>query len=185
MFMLLKLQAALAPPCCGKLFDLFVLVFAHILVFVIEVYIFSNLQFQCSKGFCYNYLTICKANPKVHLTGLQALELKPLGMVWNLPVHLIFHPAESDNITLFAKLHLLPSAACIEFKSLMLAYKVLNGTAPFYCSLIIPVFSTNISTIESQPSLRIFSIFFQGVNIQAYFYCKFSIYDKFFCFIIT
>ena len=65
------------------------------------------------------------------LTGLPACAVKPLQMVQNAAACLVINKPLTAHITpLFIELHWLPLAAGIKFKALMLAYKVLNGTAP-------------------------------------------------------
>ena len=52
-------------------------------------------------------------------------------MVQNAAEGLVFDQPKRAHVTpLFIELHWLPLAARIKFKSLMLAYKVLNGRAP-------------------------------------------------------
>ena len=58
-------------------------------------------------------------------------------MVQNATTHLVFNQPKRANLTpLFIELPWLPLAARIKFKSLMLAYKVLNGTAPIYLNAL-------------------------------------------------
>ena len=82
------------------------------------------------------------------LTGLPACAVKPLQMVQNTAV---FHQPKRAHVTLlFIELHWLPLAARIKFKSLMLAYKVLNGTAPIYPNALAKAYVTTHSLRSSQ-----------------------------------
>lgn len=65
-----------------------------------------------------------------HLTGLPACAVKLLQMVQHPVTRWVFNQPRHINLV-FTQLHWLPLAACITFKSLMPAYKVLSST---YCS---------------------------------------------------
>ena len=68
------------------------------------------------------------------LTGLPVCAVKPLQMVQNAVARLVFNRPKRAHVTpLFVEL---PIALCIKFKSLMLAYKVLHGTAPIYMNAL-------------------------------------------------
>ena len=61
----------------------------------------------------------------------------------NAAAHLVSNKPKRVHITpLFIELHWLPLAARIKFKSLMLAYKVLNGTAPIYLNALAKAYVT-------------------------------------------
>src|SRR4029434_7332011 len=65
------------------------------------------------------------------LTGLPACVVKPLQMIQNAAARLVFNQPKRAHVTpLLIDLHWLPVAARIKFKSLMLAYRVLDGSAP-------------------------------------------------------
>ena len=67
------------------------------------------------------------------LTGLPACVVKPLQMIQNAAARLVFNQPKRAHVTpLLIELHWLPVAACIKFKSLMLAYRVIAGSAPTY-----------------------------------------------------
>src|SRR4029434_3703975 len=67
------------------------------------------------------------------LTGLPACVGKPLQMIQNAAARVVFtHPKRAHVTRLLIELHWLPVAARIKFKSLMLAYRVLTGSAPTY-----------------------------------------------------
>src|SRR4029434_4143761 len=65
------------------------------------------------------------------LTGLPAFVLRPLQMIQNAAARLVSNQPKRAHVTpLLIDLHWLPVAARIKFKSLMLAYRVLTGSAP-------------------------------------------------------
>ena len=85
------------------------------------------------------------------LTGLPACAVKSLQMVQNAAARLVFNQPKRAHVTpLFIELHWLPLAARIKFKSLMLAYKVLNGTSPIYLSALAKAYVTTRSLRLSQ-----------------------------------
>ena len=86
-----------------------------------------------------------------HVTRLPACAVKPLQMVQNTAARLVFDQPKRAHVTpLFIELHWLPLAACIKLKSLMLAYKVLNGTAPIYLNALTKAYVTTRSLRSSQ-----------------------------------
>ena len=88
------------------------------------------------------------------LTCLPAGDVKPLQMVQNATACLVFDHLKRAHVTpLFIELHWLPLAARIKFKSLMLAYKVLNGTAPTYLNALAKAYVTTRSLLSSQDCL--------------------------------
>ena len=85
------------------------------------------------------------------LTGLPACAVKPLQMVQNAAARLVFDQPKRAHVTpLFIELHWLPLAARVKFKSLMLAYKVLNGTAPIYLNALAMAYVTTWSLQSSK-----------------------------------
>ncbi len=57
------------------------------------------------------------------LDGLPSNTIKPLQMIQNAAARLVFNEPKRAHVTpLFVSLHWLPVAACIKFKTLMLAY---------------------------------------------------------------
>ncbi len=67
------------------------------------------------------------------LAGLPSNTIKPLQMIQNAAARLVFNEPKRAHVTpLFVSLHWLPVAACIQFKTLMLAYKTTTGSAPTY-----------------------------------------------------
>src|SRR4029434_1445328 len=62
--------------------------------------------------------------------------VKPLQMIQNAAARLVFNQPKRAHVTpLLIDLHWLPVAARIKFKSLMLAYRVLDGSAPTYLNV--------------------------------------------------
>ena len=61
------------------------------------------------------------------LTGLPACVVKQLQMIQNAAARLVFNQPKREHVTpLLIELHWLPVAAHIKFKSLMLAYRVID-----------------------------------------------------------
>ena len=64
--------------------------------------------------------------------------VKPLQMIQNAAARLVFNQPKRAHVTpLLIELHWLPVAARIKFKSLMLAYRVLTGSAPTYLNALV------------------------------------------------
>ncbi|KAF7711724.1 hypothetical protein C0J45_0695, partial [Silurus meridionalis] len=67
------------------------------------------------------------------LAGLPLNAIRPLQMIQSAAACLAFNqPKFSHTTPLLRSLHCLPVAACIRFKTLMLAYMAKNGPAPSY-----------------------------------------------------
>ncbi len=67
------------------------------------------------------------------LAGLPSNTIKPLQMIQNAAARLVFNEPKRAHVTpLFVSLHWLPVAARIQFKTLMLAYRTITGSAPTY-----------------------------------------------------
>ncbi|KAL7866945.1 hypothetical protein AOLI_G00147590 [Acnodon oligacanthus] len=59
--------------------------------------------------------------------------IKPLQLIQNAAAQLVFNLPKFSHVTpLLRSFHWLPVAACIRFKTLILAYKAKNGPAPAY-----------------------------------------------------
>ena len=72
------------------------------------------------------------------LTGLLACVVKPLQMIKNAAALVVFNQPKRAHVTpLLMELHLLPVAARIKFKSFMLAYRVIAGSAPTYLNVLV------------------------------------------------
>ena len=67
------------------------------------------------------------------LAGLPVCTIKPLQRIQNVVARLVFNlPKFSHVIPLFCQLHWLPVVARIRFKTMVLPYKAVDGTAPAY-----------------------------------------------------
>lgn len=67
------------------------------------------------------------------LIGLPACAIRPLQLIQNAAAWLVFNlPKFSHTTPLLRSLHWLPIAARIRFKTLVLAYRATNGSAPAY-----------------------------------------------------
>ncbi|KAK3547966.1 hypothetical protein QTP70_001632 [Hemibagrus guttatus] len=72
------------------------------------------------------------------LAGLPLNAIHPLQMIQNAAARLVFNlPKFSHTTPLLRSLHWLPVAARIRFKTLMLAYKAKNGSAPSYFKALV------------------------------------------------
>src|SRR4029434_4808370 len=72
------------------------------------------------------------------LSRLPACMVKPLQMIQNAAARLVFNQQKRAHVTLLLiELHWLPVVACIKFKSLMLAYRVIAGSAPTYLNALV------------------------------------------------
>lgn len=76
------------------------------------------------------------------LTGLPACAVKPLQMIQNAAARLVYNQPKRSHVTpLFIELHWLPLAARIKFKALMLAYRVVSGSAPVYLNTLLKTYT--------------------------------------------
>ncbi len=75
------------------------------------------------------------------LAGLPSCTIKPLQMIQNAAERLVFSEPKRALVTpLFISLHWLPRAACIKFKTLMLAYRTVTGSAPSYFHSLMTIY---------------------------------------------
>ncbi len=75
------------------------------------------------------------------LAGLPSCTIKPLQMIQNAAARLVFSEPKRAHVTpLFISLHWLPVAACIKFKTLMLAYRTATGSAPTYFHSLLRIY---------------------------------------------
>ncbi len=75
------------------------------------------------------------------LAGLPSNTIKPLQMIQNAAARLVFNEPKRAHVTpLFVSLHWLPVAACIQFKTLMLAYRITTGSAPSYFHSLLQIY---------------------------------------------
>ncbi len=81
------------------------------------------------------------SRPLSFLAGLPSCTIKPLQMIQNAAARLVFSEPKRAHVTpLFIPLHWLPVAACIKFKTLMLAYRTATGSAPTYFHSLIRIY---------------------------------------------
>ncbi len=75
------------------------------------------------------------------LAGLPSCIIKPLQMIQNAAVRLVFCEPKRAHVTpLFISLHWLPVAARIKSKTLMLAYRTATGSAPAYFHSLMTIY---------------------------------------------
>ncbi len=75
------------------------------------------------------------------LAGLPSNTIKPLQMIQNAAARLVFNEPKRAHVTpLFVSLHWLPVAACIKFKTLMLAYRTTTDSAPTYFHSLLRIY---------------------------------------------
>ncbi len=75
------------------------------------------------------------------LAGLPSSTIKPLQMIQNAAVWLVFNEPKRAHVTpLFISLHWLPVAARIKLKTLMLAYRTATGSAPAYFHSLLRIY---------------------------------------------
>ncbi len=82
------------------------------------------------------------------LAGLPSNTIKPLQMIQNAAARLVFNEPKrvplfvtpTDVTPLFVSLHWLPVAACIKFKTLMIAYRTTTGFAPSYFHSLLRIY---------------------------------------------
>ncbi len=75
------------------------------------------------------------------LAGLPSNTIKPLQMIQNAAARLVFNEPKRAHVTpLFVFLHWLPVAACIQFKTLMLAYRTATGSVPTYFHSLMTIY---------------------------------------------
>ena len=79
------------------------------------------------------------------LYGIEHQQLARLQLIQNSAARMVTRTKKTQHITpILIKLHWLPVSARIEFKSLVIIYKILNGTAPYY-----------LNTLVSRPALSV------------------------------
>ncbi|KAJ8405308.1 hypothetical protein AAFF_G00322990, partial [Aldrovandia affinis] len=67
------------------------------------------------------------------LAGLPASSIRPLQLIQNAAARLVYNLPRHSHVTpLLTTLHWLPVIACIKFKTLVLAYQAVKGSAPTY-----------------------------------------------------
>ena len=72
------------------------------------------------------------------LAGLPASAIRPLQLIETTASRLVFNVPRHSHVTpLLTDLHWLPFIACIKFKTLVLAYQAVKGSAPAYIQNLI------------------------------------------------
>ncbi len=75
------------------------------------------------------------------LAGLSSCTIKPLQMIQNAAVRLVFSEPKRAHVTpLFVSLYWLPVAARLKFRTLMLAYRTATGSAPTYFHSLMTIY---------------------------------------------
>ncbi len=91
------------------------------------------------------------------LAGLPSNTIKPLQMIQNAAARLVFNEPKRAHVTpLFVSLHWLPVAARIQFKTLMLAYRTITGSAPTYFHSLSRIYIPSRSPAYFHSLLRIY-----------------------------
>ncbi len=91
------------------------------------------------------------------LAGLPSNTIKPLQMIQNAAARLVFNEPKRAHVTpLFVSLHWLPVAARIQFKTLMLAYRTITGSAPTYFHSLLRIYIPSRSPSYFHSLLRIY-----------------------------
>src|SRR4029434_9639277 len=99
--------------------------------------------------------------------------VKPLQMIQNAAARLVFNQPKRAHVTpLLIELHWLPVAARIKFKSLMLAYRVLAGSAPNYLNALVRAIVTP-RTLRSSSERRLALL---SVQVQQYRLFSFAVF---------
>ena len=89
------------------------------------------------------------------LAGAPASDIKPLELVQKAAARLVFNrPKFTHTTALLRSLHWLPVAARIQFKTLVLAYRAANGTAPSYLQAMVKPY-TPARPLRSAASRRL------------------------------
>ncbi len=91
------------------------------------------------------------------LAGLPSNTIKPLQKIQNAAARLVFNEPKRSHVTpLFVSLHWLPVAACIQFKTLMLAYRTTTGSAPAYFHSLLRIYIPSRSPTYFHSLVRIY-----------------------------
>ncbi|XP_076012079.1 uncharacterized protein LOC143004811 [Genypterus blacodes] len=89
------------------------------------------------------------------LAGAPASAIRPLELVQKAAARLVFNlPKFSHTTCLLRSLHWLPVAVCIQFKTLVLAYRAVKGTAPSYLQAMVKPYTPGRS-LRSAASRRL------------------------------
>ena len=111
-------------------------------------------------AFVISRLDYCNLPP--YQSGLPDYVINPLQLIQNSAALLFFCARKHDHVTpLLVNLHWLPIQCIIQFKILMMTFKVLRGEAPSYlCDLIAPYVPTRTlrslnKLLSHQPRFRL------------------------------
>ena len=109
---------------------------------------------------------------KLLLSGLQQSQINRLQHVQNSAARLLTATSRYEHVTpVLRSLHWLPVSACIDFKILLLVFKVLNGLGPLYLSELLRLYIPNRNLRSSKKKLLIVPI---ECNLKTYGYRAFS-----------
>ncbi len=103
------------------------------------------------------------------LAGLPSCTIKPLQMIQNAAARLVFNKPKRAHVTpLFIFLDWLPVAACIKFKTLMLAYRTTTGSAPAYIHSLLRIYipSRSLRSASERPITERHKITFQNIFVH-------------------
>jgi len=90
------------------------------------------------------------------LAGLPACTVKPLQLIQNAAVRVVFNEPMRVHVTpLFISLHWLPIAARIKFKVRMFAYRTTTGSAPLYLHSLLQTYAPSRSFLRSASEWRL------------------------------
>ena len=88
------------------------------------------------------------------LIGLPACAIRPLQLIQNAAARLVFNlPKFSHTTRLLRSLHWLPIAARIRFKTLVLTYRAMNGSAPAYIQEMVKPYTPTLSLRSASAKL--------------------------------
>ena len=107
----------------------------------------------------------------VLLSGLQQSQINRLQHVQNSAARLLTATSRYDHVTpVLRSLHWLPVSARIDFKILLLVFKVLNGLGPLYLSELLEPYIPNRNLRSSKKKLLVVPKY----NLKTYGYRAFS-----------
>jgi len=106
------------------------------------------------------------------LLGINDNDLKKLQLIQNAAARIVTRHRKFDHITpILAELHWLPIAKRIEFKVLLLTYKILNGLAPSYLETLLKSYVPK-RTLRSGEKYLLDMAFARKTNEGTVFYGK-------------
>src|SRR4029434_4673139 len=112
------------------------------------------------------------------LTGLPDCVVKPLQMIQNAAACLVFNEPKRAHVPpLLIELHWLSVAARIQFKSRMLAYRVLAGSAPTYLNALVRA-NVTPRTLRSSSERRLALPSLQARKSRLFFICSSTLVER-------